>query len=1029
MNAFTLPESLVTQLRAYEARLRRMETLAALAGGVFGVLATFVLLFVADRFVDTPRVARMLLTLSGGVLAAWFAQGWAAHWLWGRRGPAQLAKLLQRHFRTLGDRLQGIIELTETDELPPNISPALLRAAIHQVSDESSRFNFQSAVPVRPARRWVLAAALIVALAAAPFVLAPKAANNALARWMHPWSSIERYTFASLDALPNELVVAHGEPFEIACGLKSDSAWKPETATARLEHADPLQAKFDHGRALFKLSGQTQNVTLAIRVGDATREIVIRPLHRPEMKELAARVHLPDYLGYPESTVPIQGASAEFLEGSQVSFTGKTSRALRDADMQAAQAEAKASVQAETFTTPARPLADIGSQAVFHWEDAHGLKPTQAYTVRVGTTRDAEPRVELQGLDQETAILPNEVLKLNLASSDDYGLKEAWVGWTVRGLDAKKKEEIGKGDAAHTQGGQQKKELTAAMEFTPALFKVPEDSVVDIAAYALDYYPQRKPVESWKYTVYVLSPAKHAERVRERMDQLLKQLDERIRDEERQLEETKGLAEDKKNLAEEKTGEEIKRVEASERANETALKKMTEDMHDIMRDAMRNKEIPEGTIADWQNIAQQLEEKADPPMQEAAGNLQEGAQQATGRESQLGTAQKKQQEALDAMRSAAKKMNTTNESLYARNFYNRMRAAASTEHRISDGLKPLARDTAGLKVEEIAPDKVKSYGSYADKQTANTKDVDGIANDMAAFVKRVPNEKYEAVEKEMVEKRVVSELTDLAGFVRQSLGLKSVGRARQWGGQLDEWATMLQSECNCQGGNCEMDPEVMEFMVQMVRAAVVQDGIRDQTQLVDQGKDANARYGDDSKKVAEQQDDLQGILGGLLQKITFDGMKKSLTDPAAGGEQPAPSKFEKFRPAIEGSLKLSGEVAGDLRKPQTDAEVVGLESSIIELLVPPDKKGGKGKMGQMMQQMMARATQARKAGGNNSKSSSSFAGDATTGAVAKDTNGARRVEKTGGASNAGEWPEEFRDQLQSYFQQIEVGKEGSNGPK
>ena len=73
----------------------------------------------------------------------------------------------------------------------------------------------------------------------------------------------------------------------------------------------------------------------------------------------------------------------------------------------------------------------------------------------------------------------------------------------------------------------------------------------------------------------------------------------------------------------------------------------------------------------------------------------------------------------------------------------------------------------------------------------------------------------------------------------------------------------------------------------------------------------------------------------------------------------------------------------------------------------------------MMQQMMSQATQAKKAGGNNSKSSSSFAGDATTGAVAKDSTGARRVEKTGGASNAGEWPEEFRDQLQSYFQQLE----------
>ena len=154
MNSITLPDSLVTHLRGYETRLRRLETLAAVAGGIVGLFATFVLLFVLDRFVDTPRWARAILTLSGGALVAWFAQGWAAHWLWNRRGPAELAKLLQRHFKSLGDRLQGVIELTETRSLAANVSPALMRAAIRQVAEESGRFDFANAVPVRPARRW-----------------------------------------------------------------------------------------------------------------------------------------------------------------------------------------------------------------------------------------------------------------------------------------------------------------------------------------------------------------------------------------------------------------------------------------------------------------------------------------------------------------------------------------------------------------------------------------------------------------------------------------------------------------------------------------------------------------------------------------------------------------------------------------------------------------------------------------------------------------------------------------------------------
>ncbi len=1024
MNSITLPDSLVTQLRAYEGRLRKMETLAAFGGGLVGLLTTFVLLFVADRFVDTPRVARVILTLSGGALAAWFAQAWAAHWLWNRRGPAQLAKLLQRHFKTLGDRLQGVIELTETNDLPPNISPALMRAAIRQVAEESGRFDFGNAVPVRPARRWAVAAVALAALTAAPFVFVPKAATNALARWMRPWASIDRYTFASLDALPDELFVAHGEAFEIACGLKADSAWKPASATARLNRAEAQEAKLEDGHALFHLAGQTQNGTLALRVGDATREIAIRPLHRPEMKELAARVELPAYLGYPATTVPIQGSSAEFLEGSSVRFAGKTSRTLKDAAManvkpdegdayaglrvlfpnlpvQALETLATSDVQGETFVTPAKPVADLIGEATFRWADTHGLTPTQPYTLHVSTAKDAEPRVELAGLEQEMAILPDEVLKLNFASSDDFGLKAAWVGWTVRAM-GEKKDEIGKGEASRTEGAQTKKELTGTAEFTPAFYKIPEDSVVELAAYAVDYLPERKPVESWKHTVYVLSPAKHAEKIRERMDQILKQLDERIRDEERQLEETKAIAEQKTDLPTEKAGEETKRVEASERANESALAKMTEEMASVMKDALRNKDIPAGTLADWQQLKDSLEQKANPPMQQAAESLQQGAQKPAERSEDLAKAEQQQQQALDAMRAAAKKMNTTNENLYARNFYNRMRAAAQAEYKISDGLKGLAKDTVGLKPEEIAEGKKKDFTQVAGSQDTTTKDVDSISNDMAAFVKRVPNEKYEAVQKDMQEKKVVPELNELAGFVRANLGLKSVGRAKVWGAQLDEWATALQSECKAQGGGGEMDPDLMELIVAMVRAAVVQDGIREQTELLEGKKDANPGHADDAKKLANQESDLSDVVGKLREKTKFDDVK----------------------PLLEKVEFMMDETAGNLRTPKTDEEVVQTEAAVIELLVPPDKKGGKSQspMQQMMQKMMAQVTKAKKAGGNNAKSASAFAGAETSGAAVQGSGKGRQVEKAGGASNAGEWPEEFRDQLQSYFQQVEAGK-------
>nr|MDQ3623207.1 hypothetical protein [Verrucomicrobiota bacterium] len=178
-----------------------------------------------------------------------------------------------------------------------------------------------------------------------------------------------------------------------------------------------------------------------------------------------------------------------------------------------------------------------------------------------------------------------------------------------------------------------------------------------------------------------------------------------------------------------------------------------------------------------------------------------------------------------------------------------------------------------------------------------------------------------------------------------------------------------------------------------------EDNLREQTQLLDGRKDASPQHTDDARKLAGQQEELRGSINSLREKTKFDDVKPLLGKVAG----------------------LMDEVAGELRQPRTDAEVIATQGAIIELLVPPDQKGGQGSMAKM-QAMMARMmaqTQSRAAGGNNSKSSSAFAGNEAEGAAGKDKTNARSVEKSGGASSAGEWPEEFRDQLQAYFQQVE----------
>jgi hypothetical protein len=533
MNSIQLPESLVAQLRSYEKRLRRMETIAAVAGGLAGLWITYVLLFVSDRFINTPAVARAVLTGTGALLAAWFAHSWARYWLWNRRGEADLAKLLQRHFRILGDRLQGVIELTQAEELPENISPALLRAAIHQVAEESGRKDFTEAVPTAPARRWAIAAIVVGGLAAAPFLIAPKAATNAAQRWAMPWADIERYTFTTVEQIPNELFVPHGEKFELAVGLRADAQWKPSSATAHIEGQEKLESTVQENKASFEFPAQTKEGTIHLRFGDYLKDIVVHPLHRPDLKTLVARVQLPGYLGYPEQKTPIHGSAAEFLTGSSVAFEGTISRAVGKGSLSVKGKEHEAMLSDAQFTSPALPLDQLGEEVTLRWADTHGITPIQPRAVRIGSTKDAEPRIELQGIaEQELAILPHENLRFTIAASDDFGLKETWLGWTSKRVgekaegakradqdwvnslwedwksqSAKKKAKpTGPSEMPRIAGSQTTKEVARGLVWAPSELGIPQDTVVELTGYALDYLPERAPVASMKYVVHVLSP-------------------------------------------------------------------------------------------------------------------------------------------------------------------------------------------------------------------------------------------------------------------------------------------------------------------------------------------------------------------------------------------------------------------------------------------------------------------------------------------------------------------------------------------
>ncbi len=1015
--SIVLPDSLLAQIRAYEQRLKRMETLWAVAGGFAGLFITLLALMLLDRFVDTPKWGRAALLVSGVLAASWFFRKWSKNWLYQKRRPAELAKLVGKHFRSLGDRLQGVVELANAKDLPVNVSEALCLAAIRQVAEESKKHEFTEAVPTKPTRKWVMAGGVVAAFLAGGFALARRAATNAAERWAKPLADVERYTFAGLEQLPEQLVVPHGEPFQLAIALRKDTEWRPELAKASIERQDEVVQRIIEDKAVLEFPGQTREGQISLRVGDARKAVKVKPVYRPELKSLLAHVTLPAYLQHPDRHVKVSGA-AEFLEGSWVEFQGEVGRPLNQASLltpaasQGSNATKGVHLLETGFRTAPWLVDDLEGQIAFSWKDSHDIAPVRNFQSKLATVKDGEPKVELRNLDPELALLPEEILKLDLLASDDFGIRESWVSWTVFPSNGEKKA-LSTGELKRLPGSPDAKEASMQVDWSPVWHKIPEDTIVELSASTVDYFPERAPSSSWKHTILIMSPAKHAERIRDRMDSALKVLDDRIRDEETNVEETKELAENKEQLGTEKAAEKIQEAEAKEKENQNELGKTLEEMEDILNEAIRNKEVPEDTLAEWKKLTEKLQQKADPAMAKAQQAMQQAAQQAQPQEQekQLAEAQEQQEQALEAMKEAAQEMDKVSENLFARNFYNRLKQASQQQNQVADGMKKLARETAGLLPEEIDAKSKDLFETSARKQDETVKGVEEIQKDMSVFVTRLPNEKYQKVLGEIESTKAIASLAELSGIVRANLGLKSVGMSRKWSKQLGDWAEMLRDESPPQEGEGEgqqeMPPEMMELLIALVRAAQQQDTIREQTLAIDKIRWENLDTLNDANRVA----DLQAQLADSMHQLKVK------------------TPVQEAKPLLDQVGQLMSNVTGQLRATRTDAENTGLQSAIIELLVPPDQKSDpkdkkqkpkNSPMAKMQQQAREMMAKGQKPGRSTQKGGGDILVEGAQGVAIKDQQNMRTVEKGGGSASAGEWPEEFRDALQQYFNRIET---------
>ena len=610
-----LPEFTRKRLEDFQRLVRRIKLTEGVLAGLFGLAVSYIAVFVLDRFVDSSAAVRLLLLLGGSLGFGLYFPLKCHRWVWGTRKMEQVATLVKFRYPSLGDQLLGVVELARED-VAPGASETLARAAVSHVDDLVRDKDLSDAVPRPKQRSWGLAAAIPAALMVTALVAVPAAGRNAFYRWLMPWADVDRYTFAQVSALPESIVVPHGEEFAFTAELSETTQWSPDSGYVRFEDQAPVTSSLIDGRYKFSVPPQTDTGQLAVRIGDIRETLNVQVATRPELTSLTASIQLPDYLQYSRHLdIDVRGGVVSVLKGSLAGFVAEISRELDGATVQGLSAE----VSDNRFVHDGVAVNESETLEL-QWKDSLGLSAKDAFRLKVKAVDDDVPAVSFQQLDSEPVVLTTDVISFDVQADDDFGLKEVGLEW--RGIENPlRNPNPQNGDKVVTKGSPEMREFSSKATFCAVSDKVQPQSL-ELRAYAVDFKPDRGRTYSPTYVIHVLTPEEHAIWITNQLRRWASLADDVYEEEMRLFDanrELRRLAPDELNAP--KNRQRIEQHAAAERANGQRLGDVTDHGEQLIRQAMRNKEMMVGHLETWADSLEALKEIAENRMPNVADLL------------------------------------------------------------------------------------------------------------------------------------------------------------------------------------------------------------------------------------------------------------------------------------------------------------------------------------------------------------------------------------------------------------------------
>lgn len=990
------------------------------------LLFSWHLSFLCDRFFDTPKTLRILILsmgLAGALLACFKFILFCRHT---KNSKTWLAKQVRKIYRTKGERLLGIVELAKDYNSNPRNqgSSKLFEAAQFKMEKELVHLKPTKIFTWIHHLRTFLFLGVFLLSGFISAVLVPEIIPNSINRWFFPWASVERVTLTRLDIEQSPIVVPKEESYVIRFPTSPDSHIHPSQAeiSSKLKPFT-RQVSFKNSNFFEFILPPLENANpFNVSCGDFRSEILIIPKTRPHILDCRAMITWPKYTQIPITEEKLSGPTLKILDGSKLEIQGSANRALSAITLREPFDFHFQSLNSEKFSFPLHSSFKSGPMEL-RFSDLDHLSQSRPLQWNLELFEDEEPTALFAAANDLSPLLEFETRNLQIQIKDDLGIESYSLEMnSTRGEMVFLQRTILK----HFIRNDLEKEINLSFPFEPGFFGLEDGDQVSFTILVKDRFPNRILTRSKPLKLIILGSEKHAQRITEKMEDLMDQVADIARDQETLLSETRKQSKDLEIFNDPELNpeerEDLGFLSEKQRQISDRLSTLAQKGLALLDNASNNPIFDASNLKDFGHSFGTMKEIATGQMEDSGKEIQ--LAQNLIREAanlSLSTASQMQFDALQRLQALLDTFSEQMEELEAKTLAQRLRNVENTEREISRDLTSILPETLG-KTRSLLSQKYNSAIQSLEIIQARARiEAKEIQSEISRYFERTGVHEYQKVSLLMQESRTHEGMKIAAEKIKANVGFQALEDLDAWQKKFAAWALLLENqldESSQAGGEGESSSQ--DFAEQILALIKIREGQKQvqqktsffhQQNLQNEFPDWLVPLSNQQHELAIDLTDTQISLANEALNPLFDEAHTAMSNAhhllqSKGTGHQTQSKQKKAKDLVSDlvNLLVEGQNSGEDGKSKD-------ELSMIDFLLMKNQTGQK-------QNSEGKSPSAGKQGGGFNKAGKS-------GEILEDNNGKNlKLPRTERKSDAGSTdfpsvPVEFKEAMERYIEQME----------